>query len=342
LRKTFLLIPHISPFLQKVTTRLSDSTGRTTVDELAPLRALDHEAMPAGHAAMTYLANLAPSGRRTTHSALARLGAIFLGRSQCDPRSVPWNLVRYEHAAAARAILLATYAPATVNKHLTALRGVSKECWRHGILDGDTLAKIADIPNVRGRRLPAGRMLSKEELSALWVAADASRPRDGACLALMFSAGLRRSEAAEVCLHHLDVQTDAAGNDTVWVRVMGKGGKERRVPVRGTAACRLRRHKETLRAMWARRGSHGPSPRLLGVSGGRSVAKMLEKLVAAAGIKHASCHDLRRSFVSHALAGGAPIADVARAAGHSDPRTTAGYDRRSDDALVGVADALPS
>ena len=296
------------------------------MDELAPI----HRGGPSDLAAGSYLANLRPSGRRTMTGALSKLSTILCGHAEW--MRCPWHLVRYEHAAAVRAVLQAQYAPATVNKHLTALRGVMRECWRMQLVDGDTLARVVDIPNVKGRRLPAGRMISKQELAFLWGQADRLGPRYGALLALLFHAGLRRSEAASVAVEHLTDETAHDGAQVVWVKVVdGKGGKERRVPVRGTAACRLLRVRD---------GARNARGLVLGCGGGRGVAKLLERMVAHAGISHASCHDLRRSFVSHALAGGAPIADVARAAGHSDPRTTAGYDRRSDDALVGVADAL--
>ena len=307
------------------------------MQDLAPILTPPAGDLGSSNAPASYLANLAPSGRRTMQSALARVAQILTGRD-LDAFVMPWSQVRYEHASAVRAILQAQYAPATVNKHLTALRGVMRECWRLGLIDGDTLARIVDIPNVKGKRLPAGRMLSKEELTTLWCTADVAPPQYGACLALLFSAGLRRSEAASVTWGGVKSTVDALGSETWWVTVVGKGDKERRVPVRGSGACRLSR-------LWVEQQRHDRKgwrdEPILGTSQGRSVAKMLEKLVAAAGIPHASCHDLRRSFVSHALAGGAPIADVARVAGHADPRTTAGYDRRADDALVGVADALP-
>lgn len=288
---------------------------------------------PAAH----YLANLRPSGRRTMAGALVRIGTMLTG-VKAAAVDYSWHLVRYEHASALKAILSAQYAPATVNKHLTALRGVVRECWRLGMIDADTLARVSDIPNVKASKLKAGRMLSLDELKALWTVADLTQPRYGACLALLFSAGLRRSEAASVRWMDTRRDVDPFGGVTWWIRVTGKGDKERRVPVKGAGACRISALWDQERHSAMESQKRGP---VLGTSSDRSVAKMLETLVKAAGIPRASCHDLRRSFVSHALAGGAPIADVARVAGHSDPRTTAGYDKRSDDALVGVADALP-
>lgn len=289
---------------------------------------------PSRTAAASYLLNLRASGSRTNKTALRTI-ARLLGAEGL--RMCPWHLVRYEHVSALRAVLQARYAPATVNKHLTALRGVLRACWRMGIMEGEHYRRAVDVPNVKGSRLPAGRMLSKEELSELWRCADR---RGGALLALLFSGGLRREEAADVRLMDLSVEVAPDGSETAWVLVDGKGGKQRRVPLRGTAACRVREQARAIEAGWAHRGSHGSSPRLLAVKGGRSVAKLLTRAVEAAGIAHASPHDLRRSFVSHALASGAELAIVSRMVGHSDPRTTARYDRRPDDAMVEVADAL--
>ncbi len=315
------------------------------MNDLAPLPRLGGINV-AKQPAFSYLANLRESGRRTMKTALDTCAGI-LGSDHF--RLCPWHMLRYEHTSALRAILAARYAPATVNKHLTAVRGVLKACWRAGVMDGEDYRRAIDVPNVKGSSLPAGRMVPEEELRKLWEAADAMTPRYSACLALLFSAGLRREEAAAVAFEDVSFEVGADGSDTCWVRLVGKGGKERRVPVRGTACCRLRVQLHTScqplagGARFSFDGSHFErlERTLLGVKGGRSVAKLLAHIVKAAGIPHASCHDLRRSFVSHALANGAELAIVARMAGHSDPRTTARYDRRPDQAMEEVADALP-
>src|SRR3990172_2365667 len=87
--------------------------------------------------AAVYLARLGPGSRRGMHQAL-RVLASLLTDGAVAPEALPWHLVRYEHAAAVRARLTAMYAPRTVNRYLTALRGVLKECWRLGLLDADT------------------------------------------------------------------------------------------------------------------------------------------------------------------------------------------------------------
>src|SRR5437870_7261931 len=97
-------------------------------------------------------------------------------------------------------------------------------------LDAETHARIRDVPGVRGSRLPAGREVPLKELARLFRAcaeAGGSGVRDAAALALLYGAGLRRSEA---------VALDIDSFDGSHVRVLGKGNKERSVPVPAAAA----------------------------------------------------------------------------------------------------------
>lgn len=278
--------------------------------------------------ALLYLANLRESGRRTMTTALENIARILAGTHW---RLCPWHEVRYDHVAALRAVLQAQYAPASVNKHLTALRGVLKSCWQAGLMPGERYRRSVAVPNVKGSTLPRGRMVPADELQALWAAADEKGVRYGALLSVLFRGGLRRDEAASLRWHDVSFETDPTGAETCWLRVDGKGGKERRVPLRNGACTRMR---------LAQAAGEGLGTRVLGVKDPRSIHKMLTRLVGWAGIPPCSPHDLRRSFVSHALEAGAELAAVSRMAGHADPRTTARYDRRPDDALVEVADAL--
>src|SRR5438105_5277012 len=89
----------------------------------------------AQNPAAVYLAALAPSGRRTMAQALEVVVEV-LGAG--DVRTFPWSSLRYEHAQAVPRVLIERYAPATANKVLSALRGVSREAWRLGLIDAET------------------------------------------------------------------------------------------------------------------------------------------------------------------------------------------------------------
>ena len=91
-----------------------------------------------------YLARLAPGSRRTV------CGSLELIASMAKPgnfvaANFPWELLRYEHTQAIRAILARRYAYSTANTHLTALRGVMKEAWRLGLIDSDSYQRAHEI-----------------------------------------------------------------------------------------------------------------------------------------------------------------------------------------------------
>ncbi len=85
---------------------------------------------------------------------------------------------------------------ATANQHLSALRGVLKECWRLGSITAQDYHRAADVQTVRGSVLPRGRALRQGELRAVFGACqDDPTPlaiRDGAILAVLYGAGVRR------------------------------------------------------------------------------------------------------------------------------------------------------
>ena len=121
---------------------------------------------PRGNPAVLYLASLgSASARRTMRSAVGNLAGL-LG---CDSfEAAPWPLLRYAHVVALRAALVSLrFAPATVNRHLAALRGVVRQAWRLGYIAPDDYQRMSDIPGVRGTRLLTGRALSYPELEAL-------------------------------------------------------------------------------------------------------------------------------------------------------------------------------
>ncbi len=146
------------------------------------------------------------NSRRAMTSSLCAVASVLSGRDITDPRAVPWHEIRYEHASAAKAKMAATYASTTVNRHLTALRGIVKSCWRVGLIDREVYDRVADVPLMRASRPEAGRALSAEEMGNLFDACNVPPTtadvkvyaRDAAILALTMGCGLRRSEVCEL------------------------------------------------------------------------------------------------------------------------------------------------
>src|SRR6202163_574802 len=111
------------------------------------------------HPVAVYLARLAPPSRRTMLAALNAVGNL-LSDDRCDAWSLDWPQLRYRDTTAVRALLAdGRYAPSTANRHLAALRGVLKECWRLGYVNAEDFSRAADLEPVRGSRLPRGRAL---------------------------------------------------------------------------------------------------------------------------------------------------------------------------------------
>ena len=111
----------------------------------------------ATHPAAVYLASLAVGSRRAMGQALTVLRNLLAPGSAIA--QVPWHLVRYEHAMALRARLSETYAPATANKILAALRGVLRAAFGLGLASADDLQRVLATKGVRGTRVRTGRAI---------------------------------------------------------------------------------------------------------------------------------------------------------------------------------------
>ena len=80
--------------------------------------------------------------------------ARLLTTGRLEATELPWHRLGYQHTQALRAALADRYSPATVNRHLAALRGVLKEAWRLGLMDAEDLPPV-DRPARRTGRTPA-------------------------------------------------------------------------------------------------------------------------------------------------------------------------------------------
>ncbi len=216
--------------------------------------------------------------------------------------------------------------PTTLRRRAASIRGFYRFCYAEGMIDTDVAARF-DLPR-QPRLLP--EVLSVEEVERLLEqrGGDGSPAgiRDRALLELLYACGLRVSEA--VGLDRDDVDLESA-----LVRVIGKGDREREVPVGEVAVAWLRRYLSEVRPAWLALGRsenrHGGAL-FLSVRGDRlDRRRAWEMLVAAAGsagLKDGiSPHTLRHSFATHLLEGGADLRIVQELLGHASINTTQLY-----------------
>ena len=221
--------------------------------------------------------------------------------------------------------------PTSRARHLVTLRGFFRFLHQENVLPHDPAALI-ELPK-SGRHLPD--VLSGHEIQALLAAPPVGRPaglRDAAMLELLYAAGLRVSEL--IRLKVLDLNFDAG-----FVRVFGKGGKERVVPIGRPALSVLHRYLDQARPLLLKGEA---SPFLFVARRGRPLSrqgfwKLLKKYAVQAGIRHpVSPHTLRHSFASHLLEGGADLRVVQMMLGHADIATTQIYTHVSMERLRSI------
>lgn len=279
--------------------------------------------------AVVYLSGLAGVGRTTMTSTVSRIAEIMGLGPWID---VPWHMLKYEHVMALRTKLTETYAPATVNKYLCAVRGIAREAWRLGQMDAKTYQRIADIKGVNGTSLPAGRALEGREIDALMEVSDI---RDMAIVAVGYM-GLRRAEIVRLNME------DVEERDGYILRVVGKRNKQRIVYLVGEYADALRewiriRGEEPGPLFWRRTLEGEFTKKRLS---GEGIRFIIVKRAKEAGLDHTTPHDLRRTLVSDLLDKGVDISTVAAIVGHDSLRTTQRYDRRGEAAKRKAMEAL--
>lgn len=325
-------------------------------DELAPQDPPDVALMLASplpldrNPAAVYVASLtSATSRRTMMSALKTIAEALCPGATVE--SVAWHRLRYQHGVALRSKLAATLAPRTVNKLLSALRGVIEQCVNLGLMTDGEGAWRSRVHGQKPDDELTGRALEGDEVAAMLAACGGgtlSDARDAAVVSLLFGGGLRRSEAAGVYLSDFD---DKRGR----VRVLGKGNKRRTVQLAPDGAAAVRSYV-------ALRGD-APGPLLVSFDlQGRvrlDVAQLPAGLTESglydvfvdvakrAGIEKATPHDARRSRITRMIDDGVSLAHVRREAGHRSSKTTDRYDRTKEEsahraaARVGMVDPDP-
>ena len=217
-------------------------------------------------------------------------------------------------------------------RKLAAVRTFARYLRREGLLENDP-GTLLSAPKVE-RRMPAH--MAVDEVGALLAAPDASTPlglRDRAILELFYASGLRLGELVGLDLEDVNLSGRM-------VRVLGKGGKERIVPVNPAAAAAIREYLPARRGLVLRATGRATSasepvrragdPLFVNYRGGRlssrSVARMVRRHVTRVGAQRGiSPHALRHSFATHLLERGADLRAIQELLGHARITTTQRY-----------------
>ncbi len=209
----------------------------------------------------------------------------------------------------------AEYSPTSVARHFSSLRGFLKYMEQQKEYGYSTESMLA-TPRL-GHYLP--EYLTREEVDSVFEsAANGKNPlRDTALFELMYSAGLRISEALGIKLSQLDLNND-------WLTPVGKGNKQRLIPLGSKA-------KENLKA-WIEEGrplTHPTTDNIILNKNGKPMSRMgAWKIVqqhTAHLTKQVSPHTFRHSFATHCLEAGMDLRVLQELLGHADISTTQIY-----------------
>ena len=213
-------------------------------------------------------------------------------------------------------------------RHLVAIRGFYRFLVQEKFLQNDP-ARLIDLPKTQ---LVLPDVLSRDDIERLLQAPDTDKPlgiRDAAMLELLYAAGLRVSELVNVKLQDINLE---AG----FVRVFGKGAKERIGPIGMQAKTKISDYLKTVRS---KRLKEKSGPFLFVARANRPMTrqgfwKLVRRYALQAGLdKKITPHSLRHSFASHLLEGGADLRSVQIMLGHVDISTTQIYTHVTRDHL---------
>jgi len=224
----------------------------------------------------------------------------------------------------------AGYRASSRARRVAALRSFYSFALRERLVQRDP---AESLPGPRqGRRLP--RVLTVEEAGRLVMAPAGETPaalRDRAMLELMYGLGLRVSELLELTLDRLDLES-------LMVRVVGKGSRERVLPLGGAAATSITTWLTNGRPAMLRKGKPAPATIFVNQRGGRlsrmGFWKILKGHALAVNVERdLHPHTLRHSFATHMLEGGADLRVVQELLGHASITTTQIYTQVDRDYL---------
>jgi integrase/recombinase XerD len=224
------------------------------------------------------------------------------------------------------------YAKATVARKVAAVKSFSGFLLDHGDL---TTNPTAEIDSPRAPK-PVPKPMTTDEVDALLQEPrkheTAEAVRDVAMLELMYATGMRVTELVSLNMDSLHFEE----SDASWVRCLGKGGKERTIPVHAQAIETIAHYLDEARPALLK---NRPQSALFVNRRGERLTRqgfwlILKGYAKSAGIdSHVTPHTLRHSFATHLLRGGASVRDVQELLGHANVSTTQVYTQLADEHL---------
>lgn len=255
---------------------------------------------------------------------LDQLGAFMRERSIAD-----WQSVDAQDILAFLLFLRERrYANSTVARRTAAMKSFYAFLREEGMVPSDPTEQI-DSPKV-DRYLP--HSLTPEQVDELLELPlrepTPERLRDKAMLELLYATGMRVSELVALNQHDLNMESES-------VRCVGKGDRERILPINSSAATALEEYLDIARTQLARGAAQKPEALFLNHRGKRLTRQgfwlILKGYAEALGLDDLTPHTLRHSFATHMLNGGADIRSVQALLGHASLSTTQIYTQINHD-----------
>ncbi|MCL2503460.1 MAG: site-specific tyrosine recombinase XerD [Coriobacteriia bacterium] len=213
-------------------------------------------------------------------------------------------------------------APSSVERKVAAVKGFHKFLVREGLTDNHPTSRLP-LPKTPDRLPDVISIAEADELLSQPFADGPLGMRDRAILEVLYGCGLRVSELIGIDCADIDAEKGS-------LRVMGKGDKERVVPIGGMAAHAMQAYLSSARSLLrVKRTVATSSAVFLNVRGGRLSRQAIFRIVRTyggrVGLDGLHPHTLRHSFATHLLEGGADLRVLQELLGHADIVTTQVY-----------------
>ena len=281
--------------------------------------------------AANYLQALSGGSRNAQRSALDIVARTISPGSNWQ--TYPWEKFTREKMLQLRSHFADTKSPGTANRLLSAVKQVCREAWQLHLMPLDELHRILAVKRIPGSRLSAGRRVPISEIKTLIDVAEKRGgrmgARDVALIHVLFFGGFRRAEVASMRTNFVRIE-----DRRVIVRVVGKGNKERDVPLPRTSTKPIRRWLSMV-------GSEVLFPSQRGVEmTPANLGIIVKKLAQRASVGHFSPHDGRRTFITNLFEVEADVSAIQALAGHANVATTLIYDLRPERGKARAVDKL--